>query len=257
MGLVEEGWEHFKSMRTLFKVEPGPDHYACIVDLLGRAGLLDEVMRLIKSMPVEPHSGVWGALLGASRTHMRLDLAKLAARHILELEPNNAAPYVVLSDIYSFMEKRGDEEQMRLSKNLRGIKKSPGCSWITVRNEMIVFCVYNVEANKFHQWLPSPLYCKHVAGEIKLSLLAVLMESGDSKFPSKLSTSSLGQVGLSKESSQTYKSYSVNFHCQRSNSPISQALLLVYLLAHKVYGANAGVCHHEFRRRKGCWSSSS
>ncbi|KAK4391519.1 Pentatricopeptide repeat-containing protein, mitochondrial [Sesamum angolense] len=138
MGLVEEGWEHFKSMRTLFKVEPGPDHFACIVDLLGRAGLLDEAMRLIKSMPVEPHSGVWGALLGASRTHMRLDLAKLAARHILELEPNNAAPYVVLSDIYSFMEKRGDEEQMRLSKKLRGIKKSPGCSWITVRNEECV-----------------------------------------------------------------------------------------------------------------------
>ncbi|KAL2228786.1 UNVERIFIED_CONTAM: Pentatricopeptide repeat-containing protein, mitochondrial [Sesamum indicum] len=126
MGLVEEGWEHFKSMRTLFKVEPGPDHYACMVDLLGRAGLLDEAMRLIKSMPVEPHSGVWGALLGTSRTHMRLDLAKLAARHILELEPNNAAPYVVLSDIYSFMEKRGDEEQMRLSKKLRGVKKSPG-----------------------------------------------------------------------------------------------------------------------------------
>ncbi|XP_011078574.1 pentatricopeptide repeat-containing protein At1g53600, mitochondrial isoform X3 [Sesamum indicum] len=139
MGLVEEGWEHFKSMRTLFKVEPGPDHYACMVDLLGRAGLLDEAMRLIKSMPVEPHSGVWGALLGTSRTHMRLDLAKLAARHILELEPNNAAPYVVLSDIYSFMEKRGDEEQMRLSKKLRGVKKSPGCSWITVRDEVKLF----------------------------------------------------------------------------------------------------------------------
>ncbi|KAI3457536.1 hypothetical protein Pfo_014199 [Paulownia fortunei] len=139
VGLVDEGWQYFKSMRNFFKVEPGPDHYACMVDLLGRAGLFDEALKLIKSMPVEPHSGVWGALLGASRTHMRLDLAKLAAQHILELEPNNAAPYVVLSDIYSFIGKRRDEEQMRLSKRLRGIKKNPGCSWITVKDKVKLF----------------------------------------------------------------------------------------------------------------------
>ncbi|PIN16639.1 hypothetical protein CDL12_10705 [Handroanthus impetiginosus] len=139
MGLVEEGQQYFRSMRTLFKVEPGPDHLACVVDLLGRAGLLDEATKLITSMPVEPHSGVWGALLSASRTHMRPDLAKLAAQHILELEPNNAAPYVVLSDIYSFTGKRRDEEQMRLSKILRGIKKSPGCSWITLKDNVKLF----------------------------------------------------------------------------------------------------------------------
>lgn len=139
VGLVEEGWQYFKSMRTYFKVEPGPDHYACMVDLLGRAGLLDEATMLIKSMPVEPHAGVWGALLGASRTHMHLDLAKLAAQNILELEPTNAAPYVVLSDIYSIIGKRRDEEEMRLSKRLRGIKKSPGCSWITVKDKVKLF----------------------------------------------------------------------------------------------------------------------
>ncbi|KAG8386673.1 hypothetical protein BUALT_Bualt03G0173500 [Buddleja alternifolia] len=139
MGFVEMGWQLFRSMKTFFNVEPGPDHYACMVDLLGRAGLLDEATKLIKSMPIEPHSGVWGALLGASRNHTRVDLARLAARKILELEPNNAAPYVVLSDIYSFIGKRRDEEQMRLSQRLRGIKKSPGCSWITVQDKIFYF----------------------------------------------------------------------------------------------------------------------
>ncbi|GFP98872.1 pentatricopeptide repeat-containing protein at1g53600 mitochondrial [Phtheirospermum japonicum] len=139
VGNVDDGLKYFESMRTLFKVEPSPDHYACMVDLLGRAGQLDEAIKLIKSMPVEPHSGVWGALLGASRTHMNLDLAKVSAQHFLELEPNNAAPYVVLSDIYGFVGKKRDEEQMRLSKRLRGIKKSPGCSWIIVKDDVKLF----------------------------------------------------------------------------------------------------------------------
>ncbi|XP_042021329.1 LOW QUALITY PROTEIN: pentatricopeptide repeat-containing protein At1g53600, mitochondrial-like [Salvia splendens] len=138
-GLVEEGRRHFKSMRDLFKLDPGPDHYACMVDLLGRAGLLDEALNLIKTMPVKPHAGVWGALLGASRVHMRLDLANLAAQTIIQLEPDNATPYVVLSDTYGIAGKRRDEEEIRLSKRLRGVKKSPGCSWITVKDKVRLF----------------------------------------------------------------------------------------------------------------------
>ncbi|KAH6785384.1 hypothetical protein C2S51_037839 [Perilla frutescens var. frutescens] len=138
-GLVEEGRQYFKSMRTFFQLEPGPDHYACMVDLLGRAGLLDEALKIIESMPIEPHAGVWGALLGASQRHMRLDLANLAAQNIFQLEPNNATPYVVLSDIYGITGKRRDEQEMRLSKRLRGIKKSPGCSWITVKDRVKLF----------------------------------------------------------------------------------------------------------------------
>ncbi|KAI7746684.1 hypothetical protein M8C21_018296, partial [Ambrosia artemisiifolia] len=126
VGLVAEGRKYFKSMRALYKIEPSLDHYACMVDLLGRAGLLDEAYDFIKSMPSEPHSGVWGALLGASRTHFRLDLAEIAAQHISELEPDNATPYVVLSDIYMVSRKRENEELVRTMKRLRGLKKSPG-----------------------------------------------------------------------------------------------------------------------------------
>ncbi|KZV54986.1 pentatricopeptide repeat-containing protein mitochondrial-like [Dorcoceras hygrometricum] len=139
LGLVDEGWEYFRSMSTSYEMTPGPDHYACMVDLLGRAGLLDEATKLINSMPFEAHSGIWGSLLGASRTHLRIDVANLAAQRILELEPNSVVPYVVLSDICSILGKRREEEHLRLFKRLSGIKKNPGCSWITVKDKVKLF----------------------------------------------------------------------------------------------------------------------
>ncbi|KVH93113.1 Pentatricopeptide repeat-containing protein [Cynara cardunculus var. scolymus] len=139
VGLVEEGRSYFRSMRSLYKIEPNPDHYACMVDLLGRAGFLDEAFDLINSMPFEPHSGVWGALLGASRSHFRLELAEIAARRISELEPDNATPYVVLSDLYLVLGGKEDEEVVRTAKRVNRIKKSPGCSWIAVKDEVRLF----------------------------------------------------------------------------------------------------------------------
>ncbi|KAI3774913.1 hypothetical protein L1987_49476 [Smallanthus sonchifolius] len=139
VGLVAEGRKYFKSMRSFYKIEPSLDHYACMVDLLGRAGFLDEAYDFINSMPFEPHSGVWGALLGASRTHFHLDLAEIAAQHVSELEPDNAIPYVVLSDIYMASRKKENEELVRTMKRLRGLKKSPGCSWIMVKDNVNLF----------------------------------------------------------------------------------------------------------------------
>ena len=131
-GLLEQGWNHFRSMQSLYQIDPGPHHYASMVDLLGRAGFLDDAIDLIHSMPCEPHSGIWGALLGASRMHSRLDVAKLAAQQLLELEPDNAAPYAVLSYLYSSAGRKSDSEQLRMAQRLKGVKKSPGCSWIIV-----------------------------------------------------------------------------------------------------------------------------
>lgn len=139
VGLVEEGWNYFSSMKSFYKIDPSPDHYACMVDLLGRAGLLNEAVNLINSMSVEPHAGVWGALLGASRICLHLDIAKVAAQRLFELEPSNATPYVVLSDLYSVAGKKKDEEQVRIAKKLKGIKKSPGCSWIMVKDKVNLF----------------------------------------------------------------------------------------------------------------------
>eukprot|EP00268_Persea_americana_P009070 TRINITY_DN13576_c0_g1_i1.p1 TRINITY_DN13576_c0_g1~~TRINITY_DN13576_c0_g1_i1.p1 ORF type:complete len:735 (+),score=158.15 TRINITY_DN13576_c0_g1_i1:201-2405(+) len=138
-GLVEEGWNYFKSMRSSHCIEPEPDHYTCMVDLLGRAGLLKEAIGLINSMPFEPHSAVWGALLNASRTHLNLDLAKLAAQRLFELEPENATAYAVLSKMYYEAGLKREEEELRIIKKSKGIKKSPGCSWITVNSKVHLF----------------------------------------------------------------------------------------------------------------------
>ncbi|KAJ8631405.1 hypothetical protein MRB53_024728 [Persea americana] len=138
-GLVEEGWNYFKSMRSSHCIEPEPDHYMCMVDLLGQVGLLKEAIGFINSMPFDPHSAVWGALLNASRTHLNLDLAKLVAQRLFELEPENATAYAVLSTMYYEAGLKREEEVLRIIKKSKGIKKSPGCSWITVNSKVHLF----------------------------------------------------------------------------------------------------------------------
>ncbi|XP_038716902.1 pentatricopeptide repeat-containing protein At1g53600, mitochondrial [Tripterygium wilfordii] len=146
VGLVEDGWKYFKLMKSLYDIEPVPDHYACMVDLFGRAGMLEEANDLINSMPFEPGPGVWGALLGAARTHSHLDLAKLAAEHIITLEPNSATPYVVLSNLYNMAGEKYKEDQVRMMQNSKRIRKSPGCSWIIVKDEVHLF----LAGDQFH-----------------------------------------------------------------------------------------------------------
>ncbi|KAI9073307.1 hypothetical protein K1719_044742 [Acacia pycnantha] len=89
-GLIQEGWELFNSMSRDFGIRPCSEHYACIVDLLGRAGRLCEAHDFIQKMPIKPGAAVWGALLGACRIHSNVEMAELAAKYILELDYNNA-----------------------------------------------------------------------------------------------------------------------------------------------------------------------
>lgn len=100
-GLIEEGWQYFNCMKQDYCITPRVDHYACMVDLLGRAGHLDEAQELIKNMPLAPNAGVWGALLGACRIHGNIELAKYAAERLFELEPEDAGNYILLSNIYA------------------------------------------------------------------------------------------------------------------------------------------------------------
>lgn len=139
VGLVEEGWKYFDLMKSLYNIQPEADHYACMVDLLCRAGMFDEAGNLISSMPFDPHQGVWGAMLGASWTHLRLDVAELAAQNLFELEPDSATPYVILSNLHSFSGDKRKNELIRSMKISKGIKKSPGCSWIIVKDKVHLF----------------------------------------------------------------------------------------------------------------------
>ncbi|KAK6163797.1 hypothetical protein DH2020_000661 [Rehmannia glutinosa] len=138
-GKVKEGKEIFESMKSKYMIEPTTEHYACMVDLLGRAGELNEAMSLINEMPVEADAIVWGSLMGACRNHMNSDLAEVAAKKLLQLEPKNAGPYVLLSNIYASKGRWENVAKLRKNMRSRNVSKSPGCSWIEVEKEVHMF----------------------------------------------------------------------------------------------------------------------
>lgn len=129
-GLIQEGRNIFASMCEKHHLEPNMEHYACMVDLFGRAGLFDEVLSLINKMPTEPDARVWGALLGSCKIHSNVTLGEVALHHLLKLEPRNAVHSVVMSDIYAQCGRWIDARRTRSHMIEHGLKKSPGYSWV-------------------------------------------------------------------------------------------------------------------------------
>ena len=129
-GMVDEGREYFADMTIQHGIEPNEAHYGSMVDLLGRAGHLNEALEVIKNMPMKPNSIVWGALLGACRVHRDAEMAEMAAKQILELDPDNEAVYVLLCNIYAACNRWDNFRELRQMILDRGIKKTPGCSMI-------------------------------------------------------------------------------------------------------------------------------
>lgn len=140
-GLVEEGRHYFSSMTEEHGLLPLKDHYTCMVDLLGRAGCLDEAKNLIESMPMQPDAVVWGSLLGACKVHRNITLGKCVAEKIFEIEPTNSGPYVLLSNMYAELGRWGDAVRVRKLMRHQGVIKQPGCSWIDIQSNVHVFMV--------------------------------------------------------------------------------------------------------------------
>ncbi|XP_059068267.1 pentatricopeptide repeat-containing protein At4g13650-like [Cryptomeria japonica] len=140
-GLVHNGCTYFTHMSSLYCITPTVDHYVCMVDLLGRAGYLEDSLNFIIKMPVKPVVVVWMCFLGACKSHMNIGLGVFTATLLFDLDPKNVATYVLLSNIYAEVG-RWDEVQMvrRLMKD-EGIKKIPGCSWIEDHGMVHAFCV--------------------------------------------------------------------------------------------------------------------
>ncbi|KAJ4714308.1 Pentatricopeptide repeat-containing protein [Melia azedarach] len=130
VGLVEQGRQLFASMEKCYGIAPSADHYACMVDLLSRAGCLEEALELAQTMPMEPHGGVWGAILGACQIHRNPDIAQLAANHLFELEPHAIGNYILLSNIYASVGRWNNVLRVRKLMKEKGLKKNPGCSWM-------------------------------------------------------------------------------------------------------------------------------
>eukprot|EP01018_Ginkgo_biloba_P008466 Gb_26314 [translate_table: standard] len=138
-GLVDDGRQYFDLMSRDYHITPAVKHYCCMVDLLSRAGCLDEAQDFISRMPVKPDAAIWGSLLGACRMHKNVDLGERVAECLFELDPKNAAHYVVLSNIYASAGRWGDVDKVRKMMKERRVRKTPGCSWIEVNNEVYAF----------------------------------------------------------------------------------------------------------------------
>lgn len=128
-GLVSKGREIFDLMRHKKRSGPNAEHYACMVDLLGRAGELDEAWRLIQKMPMNPDASVWGALLGACRMYGNSKLGEVALQQLTRLRPKDGAHYAVLSNIYAQTGRWSDAGNLRVAMAFTGLDKTPGCSW--------------------------------------------------------------------------------------------------------------------------------
>ncbi|KAK7398811.1 hypothetical protein VNO78_09984 [Psophocarpus tetragonolobus] len=140
-GLTDRGTEYFHSMNKAYGITPNSKHYTCMVDLLGRAGRLEEAEILIKSMPFEADAATWGALLGASRIHGNMELGEKAAEVVFKMEPSNSGTYVLLSKLYAVSGRWADFCKMRLRMREVGVQKIPGHSWVEVHNKIHTFTV--------------------------------------------------------------------------------------------------------------------
>ncbi|CAL5190755.1 unnamed protein product [Lathyrus oleraceus] len=140
-GLLLKGQAHFMSMSQDYGIEPCIEHYTCMVWLLGRLGRLDEAMKLIGEIPYQPSVMVWRALLGACVIHKKVDLGRVCAQHVLEMEPHDDATHVLLSNMYATAGRWDSVALVRKNMQKKRVKKEPGLSWVENQGVVHYFSV--------------------------------------------------------------------------------------------------------------------
>ena len=140
-GLVEDGLEYFNQMLNLHNIERKLEHYTCVVDMLGRAGRIDDALRLVEELPGDPDARIWSSLLSSCRIHGNLDLGKKVANKLLELEPEKPENYVLVSNLFAGSGKWDDVRMVRGRMKDIGLQKDAGCSWIEVGGKVYDFLI--------------------------------------------------------------------------------------------------------------------
>ncbi|XP_057717877.1 pentatricopeptide repeat-containing protein At5g04780, mitochondrial-like [Arachis stenosperma] len=140
-GLVSEGKQYFETMEEKFGINPTQEHYACMIDLLGRSGKLNEAMELVNSISFEADASVWGALLGAARIHKNVEVGQKAAEMLFVLEPEKSGTHVLLANIYASAGMWENVAKVRKLMKESNVKKEPGMSWLEVKDKVYTFIV--------------------------------------------------------------------------------------------------------------------
>ncbi|KAG8388087.1 hypothetical protein BUALT_Bualt02G0088700 [Buddleja alternifolia] len=138
-GLSDHGWKIFESMTRDYKVKPRAMHYTCMVELLGREGLLDEAFALIRDAPFRPTVNMWAALLTACRVHKNFVLGKYAAEKLYGMGPEKLSNYVVLLNIYTTTGKLEEAAEVLQTLRRKGLRMLPACTWIEIKKQPHVF----------------------------------------------------------------------------------------------------------------------
>ncbi|XP_010918754.3 pentatricopeptide repeat-containing protein At2g46050, mitochondrial isoform X1 [Elaeis guineensis] len=128
-GLVEEGLHYFDSMRKDYQIQPSSEHYTCLLDLLGRAGHINEAYDVLLNIPLEPDANILGAFIGACKVHGNVELAKWAGDMLFNIEPEESVNYMLMSNVYAAVGCWEEVARMRrMMRNCCG-NKVPGYSW--------------------------------------------------------------------------------------------------------------------------------
>ncbi|KAI3761537.1 hypothetical protein L1987_51955 [Smallanthus sonchifolius] len=139
-GMVEHGLKYFKIMTEDYGIVPNLKHYACVVDLLARAGKLEEAYGFIKKMPIKPDEAIWGALLNACRIYRNFELGEIAAQHIFDLNVSeNVGYYTLLCNFYADNGKWDEVATLKKLMREKGVIIDPGCSWVEVKGNIHAF----------------------------------------------------------------------------------------------------------------------
>ncbi|XVF52285.1 hypothetical protein PTKIN_Ptkin05aG0006900 [Pterospermum kingtungense] len=131
-GLVDEGFRCFDRMKSEHGIQPTVQHYCCMVDLMGKAGMLDEALEFIQSMPINPNDVVWRSLLSACRVHCNLEIGEIAANHLSQLYSQNPGDYVMLSNMYAQAQRWDEVAKIRVEIARKGLNQVPGFSLVEV-----------------------------------------------------------------------------------------------------------------------------
>ncbi|XVE65357.1 hypothetical protein DITRI_Ditri07aG0174500 [Diplodiscus trichospermus] len=131
-GLVEEGFQCFDRMKSEHGIQPTVQHYGCMVDLMGKAGMLNEALEFIQSMPIKPNDVVWRSLLSACRVHSNLEIGEIAAKNLSQLNSQNPGDYVMLSNMYAQAQRWPEVAKIRVEINRKGLNQVPGFSLVEV-----------------------------------------------------------------------------------------------------------------------------